>query len=76
MWKEVDELQTGNPSEIRPPSGRVGPWREVPLGASYRVLPYLIMYRPFGRSGRLKRGHVATPLVGLSQENVRYDLRG
>jgi hypothetical protein len=30
--KEVVELQTGYPSEIRPPFGRVKSWRVIPLG--------------------------------------------
>jgi hypothetical protein len=36
--------------------------------------PYSIMYQPFGRSSRSKRGPLATPSAGLPQKNVKYDL--
>jgi hypothetical protein len=45
-----------------------------PLGASHLVLPYSLSYWPSVQFGRPKRGSVATPPVGLLQENVRYDL--
>jgi hypothetical protein len=55
--KVAIKLQAGYPSEIRLPSGWVWSWRAiplgvlVPLGASHRVLPYSILFRPFGRYG-------------------------
>jgi hypothetical protein len=57
MGKEAIELQAGYPSEIQLPFGWVWSWRAiplgvlVPLGASHRVLPYSIPFRPFGRYG-------------------------
>jgi hypothetical protein len=45
-----------------------------PLGVSYRVLPYLILYQSFGWPSRPKGGLMATPSAGFPRENVRYDL--